>query len=139
MVLAGETLIAARGLATAKKFEPSVEYSTSKSLPVTIEGGQFEEVTFSVRSVNGRAVGNITPVYKDLRVRVHDKKAGFFKRVEYSVVTFLAKEFFIRHNNPAKEGQPPRVGAIDHTFAGESIVQFLWFAVRDGIEKSILK
>jgi len=89
--------------------------------------------------VNGHAVGNITPVYKDLKVRVHDKKASFLKRVEYSVVTFLAKEFFIRHDNPAKAGQPPRVGAIDHTFAGESIIQFLWFAVRDGIEKSILK
>jgi hypothetical protein len=117
----------------------AVNQFAEKSLPVTIEGGQFEEVTFSVRSVNGHAVGNITPVYKDLKVRVHDTKAGFFKRVEYSVVTFLAKEFFIRHNNPAKAGQPPRVGAIDHTFAGESIIQFLWFAVRDGIEKSILK
>jgi hypothetical protein len=117
----------------------AVNQFAEKSLPVTIEGGQFEEVTFSVRSVNGHAVGNITPVYRDLRVRVHDKKAGFFKRVEYSVVTFLAKEFFIRHDNPAKAGQPPRVGAIDHTFAGESIIQFLWFAVRDGIEKSILK
>ncbi len=117
----------------------AINQYAEKSLPVTIEGGQFEEVTFSVRSVNGRATGNITPVYKDLSVRVHDKQASFFKRVEYSVVTFLAKEFFIRHDNPAKEGQPPRVGAIDHTFAGESIVQFLWFAVRDGIEKSILK
>jgi hypothetical protein len=117
----------------------AVNQYAEKSLPVTIEGGQFEEVTFSVRSVNGHATGNITPVYRDLRVRVHDKKAGFFKRLEYSVVTFLAREFFIRHDNPAKEGRPPRVGAIDHTFAGESIVQFLWFAVRDGIEKSILK
>jgi hypothetical protein len=117
----------------------AVNQFAEKSLPVTIEGGEFQEVTFSVRSVNGHALGNITPVYRDLRVRVHDKKAGFFKRVEYSVVTFLAKEFFIRHNNPEKEGRPPRVGAIDHTFAGESIVQFLWFAVRDGIEKSILK
>lgn len=117
----------------------AVNQFAEKSLPVTIEGGQFEEVTFSVRSVNGHATGNITPIYRDLSVRVHDKKAGFFKRLEYSVVTFLAKEFFIRHNNPEKAGRPPRVGAIDHTFAGESIVQFLWFAVRDGIEKSILK
>ena len=97
----------------------AINQFAEKSLPVTIEGGQFEEVTFSVRSVNGHAVGNITPVYKDLRVRVHDKKAGFFKRAEYSLVTFLAKEFFIRHDNPAKAGHPPRVGAIDHTFAGE--------------------
>jgi hypothetical protein len=117
----------------------AINQYAEKSLPVTIEGGEFEEVTFSVGSRNGHAVGTITPVYKDLKVRVHDKQAGFFKRVEYSVVTFLAREFFIRHDNPAREGQPPRVGAIDHTFKGESIVQFLWFAVRDGIEKSILK
>jgi len=59
--------------------------------------------------------------------------------VEYSVLTFLAKEFVIRHNNPGKAGQPPRVGEIDHTFAGESLVQFLWYAVRGGIKESILK
>ncbi len=117
----------------------AVNQFAEKSLPVTIEGGQVEEVTFSVGSKNGHAVGDIVPVYKDLKVRLHDAKASFFKRVEYSVLTFVAKEFFIRHNNPGKQGQPPRVGAIDHTFAGESIVQFLWFAVRGGIEKSILK
>jgi hypothetical protein len=117
----------------------AVNQFAEKSLPVTIEGGVFEEVTFSVGSRNGHAVGTITPVYKDLKVRVHDAKAGFFKRVEYSVVTFLAREFLIRHNNPARDGQPPRVGAINHTFDGESIVQFLWFAVRGGIEKSIMK
>ena len=110
-----------------------------KSLPVTIEGGRFEEVTFSVGSKNGHAVGDIVPVYTDLKVKVHDPRASFFKRLEYSVITFVAKEFVIRHNNPGKEGQPPRVGAIDHTFAGESLIQFLWYAVRGGIQKSMMK
>jgi hypothetical protein len=106
---------------------------------VTIEGGQVEEVTFSVGARNGHAVGNIVPVYHGLKVKLHDAKAGFFKRLEYSVLTFVAKTFLIRHDNPGKEGQPPRVGTIDHTFAGESLVQFLWYAVRGGIDKSILK
>lgn len=117
----------------------AVNQFAEKSLPVTIEAGQVEEVTFSVGSKDGHAVGDIVPIYRGLKVRLHDAKASFFKRVEYSVLTFLAKEFVIRHNNPDKEGQPPRVGAIDHTFAGESIIQFLWYAVRGGIEKSILR
>jgi hypothetical protein len=117
----------------------AVNQFAAKSLPVIIEGGQFEELTFSVGAKDGRAVGNIVPVYTDLKVRLHDARAGFFKRVEYSVLTFLAKEFVIRHNNPGKAGQPPRVGGIDHTFAGESLVQFLWYAVRGGIKESILK
>ena len=117
----------------------AVNQFAEKSLPVTIEGGQFEEVTFSVRSVNGHAVGNITPVYKDL------KSASTTRRRASSSGWSTASSRSWRRSSssattiPAKAGQPPRVGAIDHTFAGESIVQFLWFAVRDGIEKSILK
>jgi hypothetical protein len=117
----------------------AVNQFAEKALPVTIEGGQVEEVTFSVGSKNGHAVGNIVPIYHGLKVKLHDSKASLFKRIEYSVLTFVAKEFFIRHDNPGKTGQPPRVGVIDHTFQGESIVQFLWYAVRGGIEKSILK
>ena len=117
----------------------AVNQFAAKSLPVIIEGGQFEEVTFSVGSKEGHAVGDIVPVYHGLKLKLHDPKAGFFKRLEYSVLTFVAKTFVIRHDNPPKPGEPPRVGAIDHIFAGETIISFLWYALRGGIEKSILK
>lgn len=117
----------------------AINQFAEKNLPVTIEAGQFEEVTFSVGAKDGHAVGTIVPVYHGLKVRLHDEKAGFFKRLEYSVITWVAREFVIRHSNPAKEGQPPRVGPIDHTFDGETIISFLWLALRGGIEKSFEK
>jgi len=117
----------------------AINLFAEKNLPVTIEAGQFREVTFSVGAKDGHAVGTIVPVYTGLRVKLHDPNAGFFKRVKFSVLTFVARTFFIRRDNPGNEGEPPRVGTIDHTFEGESVIQFLWFAVRGGIEKAILK
>ncbi len=117
----------------------AINQFAEKVLPVTLEGGQFSEVTFSVGAKDGHAIGTIVPVYRGLKVKLEDGRASLLKRVEYSVLTFVAREFVIRHNNPGKNGQPPRVGVVDHTFAGESIVQFLWYAVRGGIQKSIMR
>jgi hypothetical protein len=110
-----------------------------KSTPVTIQRGEFQEVTFSVGATDGHAVGAIVPVYTGLRVRVHDPSAGFFRRLKFSVITFVARTFVIRSDNPRREGEPPTVGTIDHTFDGESVIQFLWFAVRGGIEKTMVR
>ena len=117
----------------------AVNQFVSKAMPVLITGGEVIEVTFSVGAKDGHAVGTLTPVYRDLKVKLQDPRASFFKRLEYSVITFLAKEFIIRHDNPGKAGRPPRVGAIDHTFVGETIINFLWFAVRGGIKESMMK
>ncbi len=110
-----------------------------KSTPVTIERGEFHEVTFSVGAKDGHAVGTIVPVYSGLRVRLHEPGAGFFRRLKFSIITFAARTFVIRSDNPRREGEPPAVGTIDHTFDGESVIQFLWFAVRDGIQKSLMR
>jgi len=110
-----------------------------KSTPITIQRGEFQEVTFSVGATDGHAVGTIVPVYSGLRVRIHDQSAGFFRRLKFSVITFVARTFVIRSDNPRREGEPPSVGTIDHTFDGESVIQFLWFAVRGGIEKTMVR
>ena len=88
----------------------AINQFAQKNLPVTVEAGQFHEVTFSVGSRDGHAVGTIVPIYEGLRVRLHDPNAGFFKRVKFSVLTFLARTFFIRRDNPGREGEPPARG-----------------------------
>ena len=50
----------------------AINQFAQKNLPVTIEDGQFHEVTFSVGSRDGHAVGTIVPIYNGLRVRLHD-------------------------------------------------------------------
>jgi hypothetical protein len=117
----------------------AVNQFAEHALPVRIESGQIKEVTFSVSSVNGHATGDIVPIYDDLRLEIRDQNAGFFKKVEYSVVSFIAKLFFIRHNNPPHPDEAPKVGVIDHTFDGETIIGFLWIALRGGIEKAMVR
>jgi hypothetical protein len=117
----------------------AINMMVERALPVKLEAGQFDEVTFAIESKNGVATGTVVPVYHGLKLKLTDPNGSLLKRAEFSVVNFAAKEFLIRHDNPAKESEPPRTGTVDHVFAGETVVDFLWYALRGGLEKVMLK
>lgn len=105
-----------------------------RNMPARIKSGHVRGVTFDAVARNGHALGAVTPLYDDLQIELQDPKAGGIERLGLDVLSAAANALKVRKNNPDKEGKEPRVGKIDHRFVpSESLVQYLWFALRDAL------
>lgn len=106
----------------------------ARNMPAEVKAGTVHGVTFSAVARNGHATGTITPLYNGLQVELLDPKAGGLGRLGLRILSAAANEIKVRQNNPEKEGKAPRLGTINHQFVrSESLIQFLWFAIRDAL------
>ena len=109
-------------------------------MPVRVTSGAMQSVRFAVVVRNGRSTGQVVPVYSDFKVALEDKKGGFLKKVGLSVATFLANSFKIRGDNPGKAGEAPMVGRVNQPYKPTaSLPQVLWYALREGLGKVLIK
>ena len=106
----------------------------ARNMPAEVKAGTVHSVTFSAVARNGHAVGSVTPLYNGLQIELIDPKAGGLGRLGLRILSAAANTVKVRQNNPEKEGKAPKVGTIDHRFVrSESLIQFLWFALRDAL------
>ena len=106
----------------------------ARNMPAEVKAGTVHSVTFSAVARNGQAAGTVTPLYNGLQIELIDPKAGGLGRLGLRILSAAANEIKVRQNNPEKEGRDPKLGTIDHTFVrSESLIQFLWFALRDAL------
>ncbi len=106
----------------------------ARNMPAEVKAGTVHSVTFSAVARNGHAAGTVTPLYNGLQIELIDPKAGGLGRLGLRILSAAANEIKVRQNNPEKEGRDPKLGTIDHTFVrSESLIQFLWFALRDAL------
>lgn len=109
-------------------------------LSAKITSGSLQSVRFSVVVRNGRSVGQVTPLYRDFKLQLTDKKANFLKKAGLAILSLFANTFKVRGNNPGDPGEAPVVGPINRPYAStESLPQFFWFALRQGLGKVFLK
>ena len=76
--------------------------------------GRCSRLRFSVVVRNGRSMGQITPLYRDFKLQLTDKKANVFKKAGLAIVSLFANTFKVRGNNPDKPGETPVVGRINY-------------------------
>ncbi len=94
---------------------------------VRLTNGYISKINFSTEMNDGKAHAGVTPVYKDLEVKMLNKK-----KEEKKIKSFLAKVFKIRKSNPGdgklKTGQKDYIGTKDNTFFDE-----LWIPVKKAL------
>ena len=105
-----------------------------------VTSGALQSVHFSVVVRNGRSSGQITPLYRDFKLQLTDKKANFVKKAGLAIVSLFANTFKVRGDNVNKPGDSPEVGRINYPYsATATLPQFLWYALRQGLGDVFMK
>lgn len=112
-----------------------------EALPLRLDKGRVESVTFSATVTNGVAQGTIVPRYKNLAVDVTGEGAkgilgtgGVIGDAARSVATFVGNQSELRSDNPEDGQTTPRIGTIDHVFTpDQTLPAFLWKSLRSGL------
>ena len=111
----------------------------AKTSALEIASGRVQEITFDAKVRNGVAAGTITPRFSDLNIDVVRRgpgllgKGGIIGGAARGVAS-VAANLTVREANPSGNGNPPRVGRVNHTHRREeTLIAFLWFSLRDGL------
>ena len=97
-----------------------------------IKSGVLEGVTYDIQVISGHASGNVSGVYRDLRMASITKKTGSEKGLSNAVKTFLANTFKIRKDN-VPGGM--KIGRIKYDrLPDDPFFQYAWFSLRTGVQ-----
>ena len=89
---------------------------------------------------NGRSAGQVTPLYRDFKVQLTDKKANAVKKAGLAIVSLFANTFKVRGNNPDKPGKAPVAGRVNLPYQPTATLpQVFWFALREGLNEVFVK
>jgi hypothetical protein len=121
----------------ATSLNPFVE----EALPLRLDKGRIENVTFSATVTNGVAHGTVVPQYKNLAVDVTGEGSkgilstgGVIGDAARGVATFMGNKTELRSDNPEDGDTAPRTGTINHTFTpDQTLPAFLWKSLRSGL------
>ena len=109
-------------------------------LSAKLTEGSLQSARFAVVVRNGRSTGQITPLYRDFKLQLTDKKANAFKKAGLAIVSLFANTFKVRGNNPGDPGETPVTGRINYPYEPwRSLPQVFWFALRQGLGKVFVK
>ena len=109
---------------------------------VRIAGGQIEGIDFRATATSGHLRGWVQPRYAGFGIAITGvgahgalARGGTIGHLIRSVASTFANSTKIRADNPAKAGDAPRVGVIDHVYQSppEQLVSFVWLGLRDGL------
>lgn len=105
-----------------------------------LTGGSLQSLRFSMLVRNGRSAGQVTPLYRDFKVQLTDKKANAVKKAGLAIVSLFANTFKVRGNNPDKPGKAPVAGRVNLPYQPTATLpQVFWFALREGLNEVFVK
>ena len=112
-----------------------------EAMPVRLDKGKVESITFNATVTNGVARGSVIPRYKDLAVEVTGEGSkgilatgGVIGDVARSVATFVGNQTELRSDNPGEGETEPHAGTINHAFTpDQTLPAFLWKSLRSGL------
>jgi len=97
-----------------------------------ITSGEIESARINVRYRPGRATGEVEVIYRDLGVRLEDRRSREQNLGKW--LMSIAANTMLRKSNDPKPGQTSRVGTVDEALpAGAPIFEVLWLGVRSGL------
>jgi hypothetical protein len=96
-----------------------------------IKSGVLKVVTYDIQVVSGHATGNVSGIYRDLKMASLTKKTGSEKGLSNAMKTFLANNFKIRKNNVPGA---MKIGRIKYDrLPDDPFFQYAWFSLRTGV------
>jgi hypothetical protein len=103
--------------------------------PVRFTEGTLRGVRFSATVTDGVARGQVVPTYQGLRVETPGiARTGILRGLRRAVAALAANELVLRSDNGPTARDGTRVGPIAHRWTpSETLLQFLWHALRDGL------
>ncbi len=99
-----------------------------------IKSGVIQSANFNINVNSGYASGTLRVLYKDVSIAILNKDTGSEKGIFNRILSFFGKVFTIRGTNmPDKNGEM-EIGEIKYQRRSDDyFIQFLWFALRNGI------
>ncbi len=97
--------------------------------------GHVRGISFDADITNGTARGRVVPRYDGLSIELPGvARSGFLSGLRRAVAKFAANQFVLREDNIAGGSDAPRNGPIIHKWRrSETLLQFIWNGVRDGL------
>lgn len=111
-----------------------------------VTNGAVARIDFALTVRNGVAIGTITPRYTDLGIAVTRSgssgilgSGGLLGGAARGIASFAAG-FKLRANNPERPGDAPLVAPIRHSLTPhETLLQFLWASLREGLFSVVMR
>lgn len=105
------------------------------ALGARFTAGRLRSIAFEADITNGTARGRVVPRYEGLWVELPGvARSGFLSGLRRAVAKFAANQFVVREDNVAGGPDAPRNGPIIHRWRrSETLLQFIWNGVRDGL------
>ncbi len=125
----------------AQAFNPMIEHIT----PARIKSGRIDGVTFEYKVQNDVARGVVVPRYTDLAADITGTGSSGILGGRNPISGLLrataeaAQGLKVRQNNPEEPDRPPRVGQVNHRFAGESLPSWFWNVLKQGLMGVVMK
>lgn len=103
--------------------------------PVRFTEGTLQGVRFDAIVTDGVARGRVVPTYAGLKVETPGiARTGILRGLRRAVAAFAANELVLRSDNGPSARGGTRVGPIVHRWTpGETLLQFVWHALREGL------
>lgn len=97
--------------------------------------GRVRGISFDATITDGVARGRVVPRYEGLWIELPGvARSGFLSGLRRAVAKFAANQFVVREDNVAGGTDAPRNGPIIHRWRrSETLLQFIWNGVRDGL------
>lgn len=108
--------------------------------PVEIKDGQIDSVTFTMNTIKGSNATTLTPFYHDLGIDVTNRKGKVGGFIKAGLIELGANALKVRSRNPDSPKDRARTAKITRRYeSSQSWISFLWFSLRDGLFKVVVK
>lgn len=105
--------------------------------PLQFKEGRILGISFNATVTDGVARGQIRPRWDSLFVDITPGSGGgggILGGIKRAVTKFATNQFVLRDANTTGHDEPPQNGAIIHRWVPtESLLQFLWYGLRDAL------
>ncbi len=100
--------------------------------PVRIKSGTLHKATYTITVNKGYAIGKIRGIYDNLSFALLDEKTRSEKGFSNSIISFFVNTFKIRQDNLPDD---LKTGTIKYQKKKEeTFIQFIWYALRGGMQ-----
>lgn len=87
---------------------PAINPASKALASVAITSGRLNSLDFDMQGNSEVATGNVTLLYKDLKVQLLKADTTKLKMKHMTIASFFANALIIKHNNPDGDGLQPR-------------------------------
>jgi hypothetical protein len=99
-----------------------------------IKSGYTQEAAFEIDVTDGQAQGRVQGTYRNLQIAILNKQTDSSKGLRNRMESFLANEFRIRRANAPGTLRETKEGKVNYSRRPQDkLMQFVWFALRNGI------